>query len=81
MGKHDFVYFFQEGVKNMASHRLMSVTAITMTVGCLLIMGTFTLVAVNAAMNLSISPTLTKSWRMWTMTGRNSRRVRWRNAC
>ena len=53
MGKHDFVYFFQEGVKNMASHRLMSVTAITMTVGCLLIMGTFTLVAVNAAMNLS----------------------------
>ena len=53
MGKHDFVYFFQEGVKNMASHSLMSVTAITMTVGCLLIMGTFTLVAVNAAMNLS----------------------------
>ena len=53
MVKHDFVYFFREGLKNMSSHRLMSFTAISMTVGCLLIMGTFTLVAVNAAMNLS----------------------------
>ena len=53
MGKHDFSYFFQEGLKNMASHRLMSFTAISMTVGCLLIMGTFTLVAVNTALNLS----------------------------
>lgn len=53
MVKHNFVYFFREGLKNMSSHRLMSFTAISMTVGCLLIMGTFTLVAVNAAMNLS----------------------------
>ena len=53
MGKHDILYFFREAVKNMSSHRLMSFTAISMTVGCLLIMGTFTLVAVNAAMNLS----------------------------
>ena len=53
MVKHDFLYFFREGLKNMSSHRLMSFTAISMTVGCLLIMGTFTLVAVNAAMNLS----------------------------
>ena len=48
MVKHNFVYFFREGLKNMSSHRLMSFTAISMTVGCLLIMGTFTLVAVNA---------------------------------
>ena len=53
MVKHDFVYFVREGVKNMSSHRLMTFTAVSMTVGCLLIMGTFTLVAVNAAMNLS----------------------------
>lgn len=53
MVKHDFIYFFREGLKNMSSHRLMSFTAISMTVGCLLIMGTFTLVAVNAARNLS----------------------------
>lgn len=53
MVKHNFVYFFREGLKNMSSHRLMSFTAISMTLGCLLIMGTFTLVAVNAAMNLS----------------------------
>ena len=53
MVKHDFLYFFREALKNMRSHRLMSFTAISMTVGCLLIMGTFTLVAVNAGMNLS----------------------------
>ena len=48
MAKHDFRYFFHEGVSNMFSHGFMSFAAIGITVACLLIMGTFTLVAVNA---------------------------------
>ncbi|MEG1987679.1 MAG: permease-like cell division protein FtsX [Oscillibacter sp.] len=52
MGKHDFRYFFREGGRNMLSHGFMSFAAIGITVACLLIMGTFTLVAVNANANL-----------------------------
>ncbi len=48
MGKHQFGYFFHEGLANMFSHGFMSFAAIGITVACLLIMGTFTLVAVNA---------------------------------
>ena len=48
MGKHDFRYFVHEGLSNMFSHGFMSFAAIGITVACLLIMGTFTLVAVNA---------------------------------
>jgi len=48
MGKHDVRYFFHEGLSNMFSHGFMSFAAVGITVACLLIMGTFTLVAVNA---------------------------------
>ena len=48
MAKHDFRYFAREGLSNMFSHGFMSFVAIGITVACLLIMGTFTLVAVNA---------------------------------
>lgn len=48
MQKHNFGYFFHEGLSNMFSHGFMSFAAIGITVACLLIMGTFTLVAVNA---------------------------------
>ena len=48
MRRHDFGYFFREGISNMFSHGFMSFAAIGITVACLLIMGTFTLVAVNA---------------------------------
>ena len=48
MAKHDFRYFAHEGLGNMFSHGFMSFAAIGITVACLLIMGTFTLVAVNA---------------------------------
>ena len=48
MAKHNFGYFIHEGVSNMFSHGFMSFAAIGITVACLLIMGTFTLVAVNA---------------------------------
>ena len=48
MRKHDIGYFFHEGLSNMFSHGFMTFAAIGITVACLLIMGTFTLVAVNA---------------------------------
>jgi len=48
MRKHNIGYFFHEGVSNMFSHGFMTFAAIGITVACLLIMGTFTLVAVNA---------------------------------
>lgn len=48
MSKHNFAYFAREGAYNMFSHGFMSFAAIGITVACLLIMGTFTLVAVNA---------------------------------
>lgn len=48
MGKHDFRYFFREGLSNMFSHGFMSFAAVGITVACLLIMGTFSLVAWNA---------------------------------
>ena len=47
MRKHDFGYFFREGVSNLFSHGFRTFAAITTAVACLLIMGTFTLVAVN----------------------------------
>ena len=50
--KHDFKFFVKEGAGNMFSHGFMSFAAIGITVACLLIMGTFTLVAVNADANL-----------------------------
>ena len=48
MSKHNVFYFAHEGVYNMFSHGFMSFAAVGITVACLLIMGTFTLVAVNA---------------------------------
>ncbi len=50
--KHDFKYFFKEGAGNMFSHGFMSFAAIGITVACLLIMGTFSLVAFNLNENL-----------------------------
>lgn len=41
-------YFFHEGLSNMFAHGFMSFAAVGITVACLLIMGTFSLVAVNA---------------------------------
>lgn len=50
--KGNFRYFFREGTRNMFSHGFMSFAAIGITVACLLIMGTFSLVAYNADANL-----------------------------
>ena len=52
MKKHDFKYFFREGTSNMFSHGFMSFAAVGITIACLLIMGTFSLVAINANANL-----------------------------
>ena len=52
MGRRNFHYFVHEGLSNMFSHGFMSFAAVSITVACLLIMGTFSLVAVNAAANL-----------------------------
>ena len=46
--KHDFQYFLSEGFSSMITHGFMYFAAIGITVDCLLIMGTFSLVAVNA---------------------------------
>ena len=48
MSKHNIFYFAHEGAYNMFSHGFMSFASIGITVACLIIMGTFTLVAVNA---------------------------------
>ncbi len=48
MGKHNVFYFIKEGASNLFKHGFMSFAAIGITIACLLIMGTFTLVAVNA---------------------------------
>ena len=48
MGRHNVFYFAREGAFNMFSHGFISFAAICITVACLLIMGTFSLVAVNA---------------------------------
>ncbi len=49
----NFGYFFKEGARSMFSHGFMSFAAIGVTVACLLIMGTFSLVAYNANVNLA----------------------------
>lgn len=48
----NFGYYVREGVRNMFSHGFMSFAAVGITVACLVIMGTFTLVAVNLNENL-----------------------------
>ena len=46
-------YYIKEGVKSIFTHGFMSFAAVCMIVACLLIMGTFSLVAVNLEHNLS----------------------------
>ena len=47
--RYDFGYFFMEGFRSIFTHGLMSFAAVCMIVCCLLIMGSFSLVAVNAS--------------------------------
>ena len=45
--KFDIQYYFSEGFLSIFTHGFMSFAAVCMIVACLLIMGSFTLVAVN----------------------------------
>lgn len=45
--RFNFVYYISEGVRSVFTHGFMSFAAVCMIVACLLIMGTFTLLAVN----------------------------------
>ena len=47
MVKHDFRYFFHEGISNMFSHGFMSFAAVCVTVACLLIIGSFSMLLYN----------------------------------
>lgn len=49
----NLAYFLSEGFHSIFSHGLMSFAAVCMVVACLLIMGSFSLVALNADMLLS----------------------------
>lgn len=48
MKRFNLGYFITEGARSIISHGLMSFAAVCMIVACLLIMGSFSLVAVNA---------------------------------
>ena len=51
--RFNFGYFISEGFRSIFSHGLMSFAAVCMIVACLLIMGSFSLVAINADKMLS----------------------------
>ena len=48
MGERQIWYHIREGIRSIFTHGLMSFAAVCMTVACLLIMGSFSLIAVNA---------------------------------
>ena len=52
MRRHNFGYFVSEGLHGIVSHGFMSFAAISIITACLLIMGSFSLVAVNLERNL-----------------------------
>lgn len=45
--RFDFGYYFQEGLRSVFAHGTMSFASVCMTIACLLIMGSFSLVALN----------------------------------
>lgn len=49
MKKNRFGYFLKEGVHSIFSHRLMSFASVCVIIACLLIMGTFSLLALNVS--------------------------------
>ncbi len=53
MKRYNFGYFLAEGVRGIFIHGFMSFAAVVSTVACLLIMGSFTLVAVNLDASLT----------------------------
>lgn len=47
MRLYNITYFLREGISSIFSHRLMSIAAMSVITACLLLMGSFSLVAVN----------------------------------
>ena len=47
MGKYSIRYFLHEGLHSIVVHGFMSFAAVTVIAACLLIIGTFSLVAYN----------------------------------
>lgn len=47
MKLYNITYFLREGISSIFSHRIMSVAAMSVITACLLLMGSFSLVAVN----------------------------------
>ncbi len=54
MRRFDFKYFFTEALQGITRHAFMSFAAVGIIMACLLIMGSFSLVAVNLEHNLSL---------------------------
>ena len=54
MRRNNFSYFLVEGWHGIRSHAFMSFAAIGIITACLLIMGSFSLVAVNMSYNLGM---------------------------
>ena len=52
--KFDLGYYCSEGVHSIFTHGFMSFAAVCMIVACLLIMGSFSLVAVNLEILLGV---------------------------
>ena len=51
--KFDFTYHLSEGFRSIFTHGFMSFAAVCMIVACLIIMGSFSLVAINLDHNLT----------------------------
>lgn len=47
MKRYEVIYFFREGIRGVFLHGFMSFAAISVIAACLLIMGSFSLIAVN----------------------------------
>lgn len=47
MRLYNISYFFREGIHSIFTHRLMSIASVSVITACLLLMGSFTLVALN----------------------------------
>ena len=62
---YNFGYYMAEGFHSIFTHGLMSFTAVFMIVACLLIMGSFSLVAVNLEQELGMA--IVTSKRVMTM--------------
>ena len=60
MRLYNITYFLREGISSIFSHRLMSFAAMSVITACLLLMGSFSLVAVNIDKVLEVADRITE---------------------